>query len=237
MTLHLIPTRFKRRILLALASLLLSACTPQAPTPVTAIERYQKLRADGQTIGLLEGPWRCVMDRQTDLVWEVKQANEGPQFETSSYSWFDGKNGSAKGGSCGKDEIGMPFMAYHACDTADLIQHLNQQKLCGFADWRLPSSAELRTLLLKHQYPGENQAPFPVLPRIVFGPYWSADWRASQKADANGIAEVLSIHLGTGQEGWISAQRVAYAIAVRSDKARKISAHEPNFQTSNKNNH
>lgn len=214
---------------LAVLSLLLSACTPQAPAPVVALERFQKLRFDGQPISLQEGPWRCVVDRQTGLVWEVKQANEGAQFESSSYSWFDGKQGSAKGGSCGKDEAGMPFMAYHACDTSDLLTHLNQQKLCGFTDWRLPNSKELRSLLIKHQYPGETQVAFPVLPRLVFGPYWSADWRASNQADANGIVEVLSLHVGTGQEGWIGAQRVAYAIAVRSDISSTLPDPQGNF--------
>ncbi len=189
----------------------LNACAPSPPTPVLAEQRFQKLTADGQAIGLQEGPWRCVRDQQTGLVWEVKQANEGEQFNLSSYSWWNNGKGSAKGGSCGVDKPGMPFMAYVACDTQDLLDFLNQTKLCGFKDWRLPSSAELRSILFAHRYPGETHLPFSVLPRITYGPYWTADSRDQP----SGMPQALAIHVGTAQEGWLSSQRVAYALAVR----------------------
>lgn len=196
--------------ILPLLAACLPACSPPAPAPVVPLERFQKLRSDGSEVALQDGPWQCVLDRQTSLVWEVKQANENPQYDGSSYSWFDGQSGSAKGGSCGVDLPGMPFMKYQACDTQDLLAHLRQKKLCGFADWRLPHASELRTILLKHGYPGETMVPFAVLPRITYGPYWTGDTRAGE----DGLPQVLSIHVGTGQEGWISSKRAAYAIAV-----------------------
>lgn len=199
-------------LIVPIALALLPACSPPHPAPQQDLARYQKLRADGHAIPLQSGPWQCVLDRQTGLVWEVKQANEGAQFGSSSYSWYDGVQGSAKGGSCGLDLPGMESMTYQACDTSDLLAHLNRQKLCGFHDWRLPKAHELRTLLIKHGYPGETQVPFPLLPHITWGPYWTADWRNVE----DDLPQVLGIHLGTGQEGWISSKRVAYAIAVRA---------------------
>lgn len=207
---------FKARPKLAFATALtclavLPACAPSAPSPVVPSERFQKLAFDGHLLGLQDGPWRCVRDTTTNLVWEVKQANEGPQFESSSYSWFDGEQGRSKGGSCAVDEPGMPFMGYKSCDTSELVQHLNQIKLCGFNDWRLPKAKELRSILLAHRYPGETHVPFPLLPRITFGPHWTADTRP----DEVGFPQVLAIHVGTKQEGWLSSKRVAYALAVR----------------------
>lgn len=207
------PAMLARLLALLLPLLLaLCACAPELPGPNIPWQRFQKLAADGRQLGLSEGPWRCVADQQTGLVWEVKQANEGPQFDSNSYSWFDGQQGSARGGSCAVDQAGMPFMAYQACDTRDLLQHLNQRAVCGYRDWRLPAASELRSILFKHGYPGETAVPFPLLSRITYGPYWTADWRASGNA---GLPEVLSIHVGTRQEGWISSQRVAYMMAVR----------------------
>ncbi len=200
-------------LLLAIATSL-AACAPSAPPPVIAQERFQKITLDGRAIGLQQGPWRSVHDQQTDLVWEVKQANEGEQFEGSSYSWLVDGKGSAKGGSCGVDKAGMPFMAYQACDTQELLNHLNRSKLCGFADWRLPKATELRSILFAHRYPGETRVPFTLLPRVTFGPYWTNDSREVPGAPP----EVLAIHVGTGQEGWIASGRVAYAMAVRGGK-------------------
>ncbi|MEN9865046.1 MAG: hypothetical protein RL748_636 [Pseudomonadota bacterium] len=199
---------------------LLGACAPPTPDPVVPMTRFQKLAIDGTRLALQAGPWQCLADHSTGLVWEVKQANEGPQFAASSYSWFDGRQGSAKGGSCGKDEAGMPFMAYQSCDTQDLLNHLNQRKLCGFDDWRLPSAKELRTILIPHRYPGETHVPFPLLPHVTFGPYWTADVRAAQSPDGNALPQVWSIHVGTMEAGWLSSQRVAYAMAVRGPQAR-----------------
>lgn len=213
---HLPYVRTPWKIAAALTCLLtLPACAPSAPSPVVALDRFQKIALDGRLLGLQEGPWRCVRDTTTNLVWEVKQANEGAQFESSSYSWFDGEQGRSKGGSCAVDEPGMPFMGYKACDTSELVQHLNQIALCGFKDWRLPKAKELRSILLAHRYPGETEVPFPLLPRITFGPYWTADTRP----DERGFPQVFAIHVGTKQEGWLSSKRVAYALAVRGGGA------------------
>ncbi len=57
--------------------------------------------------------------------------------------------------------------------------------------------------------------PFAVLPRITFGPYWTADTRPGE----DGLPHVFSIHVGTGEEGWISSKRAAYAMAVAQRKA------------------
>lgn len=195
-------------------SLVLLGCVPTAPEPLVPVDRFIKKQRDGKVIALNEGPWACVEDKQTGLHWEVKAANENPQFSYSTYSWRLADQGFEDGGSCADDRPGYPWVQYHRCDTQDLIDHANQKKLCGFADWRLPTAVELRSIMFEHGYPGERKMPFPILPRIVYSPYWTSD---SQMRD--GQLKILTIHAADGREFWVNSNNVATALLVRSSKS------------------
>lgn len=201
---------FKKTMLGAACVAGISACTPSPPDALIAADRFVKKQANGQAIGLLEGPWACVEDRQTGLHWEVKSANENPQFNYSSYSWKVGDVGGDSGGSCGDDRPGHAWVEYTRCDTQDLIDALNQKRVCGYQDWRLPSAIELRSIMFQHGYPGERQMLFTVMPRIVHSPYWTADFQEEQ-----GMLKVLTIHAADGREFWVSPRHVANALLVR----------------------
>ncbi len=188
----------------------LQACTPTAPASMVASDRFVKKQADGKAIGLLDGPWACVEDKKTGLHWEVKAANENPQFNYSSYSWKVGDMGGDNGGSCGDDRPGHAWVEYTRCDTQDLIDHVNQKRLCGYQDWRLPSALELRSVMFQHAYPGERQMLFTLMPRIVHSPYWTADHR-----QADGMLQALTVHAANGGEFWVSPRNVANAMLVR----------------------
>lgn len=186
------------------------ACTPTAPNATVSADRFVKRQADGKAIALLEGPWACVEDKQTGLLWEVKSANENAQFNYSTYSWKVGELGADNGGSCGEDKPGQPWVEYARCDTQDLIDALNQRKLCGYQDWRLPSALELRSIMFQHGYPGERQMLFTLMPRIVHSPYWTSEYQLE-----NGLQKVLTIHAADGREFWVSPRHVANALLVR----------------------
>lgn len=188
----------------------LSACTPSPPDAIVPDSRFIKKQADGKAIGLQDGPWACVEDTQTGLHWEVKSANENPQFNYSSYSWKVGDLGAENGGSCADDAPGKAWVEYARCDTQDLLDHLNQKRLCGFSDWRLPSATELRSIMFAHGYPGERQMLFSVMPRIVHSPYWTSDVQQEQ-----GMLRVLTVHAADGREFWVSPRHVANALMVR----------------------
>lgn len=200
----------KKWVLAVVCMTSISACTPSPPDPLIAAGRFVKKQANGQAIGLLEGPWACVEDKHTGLHWEVKAANENPQFNYSSYSWKVGDVGGDNGGSCGDDRPGHAWVEYTRCDTQDLIDHLNQKRVCGYQDWRLPSAIELRSIMFQHGYPGERQMLFTLMPRIVHSPYWTADFQEEQ-----GMLKVLTIHAGDGREFWVSPRHVANALMVR----------------------
>lgn len=202
---------FLRKYVLVVAGVVgLGACTPSPPEALIPADRFVKKQVNGQAIGLLDGPWACVEDRQTGLHWEVKAANENPQFNYSSYSWKVGDVGADNGGSCGDDRPGHAWVEYARCDTQDLIDHLNQKRVCGYQDWRLPSAIELRTIMFQHAYPGERQMLFTLMPRIVHSPYWTADFQEEQ-----GMFKVLTIHAADGREFWVSPRHVANALLVR----------------------
>lgn len=199
-------------VLIGAITLSLLGCAPPHPEPITPMERFVKKDLHGTAKNLLDGPWACVEDRQTKLHWEVKSPNENMQYAYSTYSWRIGENGRAKGGSCAKDIPGMPWVEYPGCDTQDIIDHVNAKKLCGFDNWRLPTAQELRSVMLKHNHPGERRFPFPLLPRLIHGPYWTADTRIE-----NGQLGALTIHAENGEEYWISTSNVANVLLVRGE--------------------
>jgi hypothetical protein len=48
---------------------------PTDPIPATRT-RYIKLDGAGKAMGPWKGPWQCVYDTRTHLIWEVKKDNE-----------------------------------------------------------------------------------------------------------------------------------------------------------------
>jgi hypothetical protein len=88
--------------------------------------------------------WSCVQDNVTGLIWEIKESDENhPRYGGHTYSWFEnsvalngGQSGFENGGAC----LEM------SCDTQGYRTWLNQQSLCGFDDWRIPTASELVSL-------------------------------------------------------------------------------------------
>ncbi len=136
------------------------------PTPVTS--HWLKLDKNGQEIANWSGPWSCVLDRKTGLVWEVKTDNEGIHDGYWSYSWLDNKNkGVANWGDCHFED--------DRCDTQDLLRRVRKEQTCGLANWRLPTADELSTLIVDYQRPGEPVIDSGFFPHTKRGDYWTSD--------------------------------------------------------------
>ena len=115
-------------------------------------------------------PWNCVRDEITGLEWEVKTIDGALRDQNHTYTWYNpdsetngGAPGRADGGQCtGSD-----------CDVNAYVKAVNQQGLCGHNDWRLPTRAELRTIV-------DYQSSFPAIdtsyfPNTVARSFWSAE--------------------------------------------------------------
>jgi len=142
----------------------LNPVTPPSPPVHT---RWVKIDAHGQALPAWSGPWQCVYDTQTGLLWEVKSYREDLHDKQFSFSWFSGQIGVADKGDC--------FTQTGASDTQDLIDYTNQTQRCGLTVWRLPTAQELTTLLITHPKPGAPRIAQDYFPYTQRGTYWTQD--------------------------------------------------------------
>ncbi len=94
--------------------------------------RFIKIAPDGRELHAWGGPWSCVLDSDTGLVWEVKSYAEDMHDYQCSFSWFDGNTGVADGGSC--------FTENGKSDTRDLVEYANETARCGMKGGACPGS-------------------------------------------------------------------------------------------------
>ncbi|MHB8809149.1 MAG: Lcl C-terminal domain-containing protein [Desulfobulbaceae bacterium] len=127
--------RFRYACLLLLVLLLCpgAALLLAAEQPVST--QYTKLDGSGQELPADAGQWAMVRDNKTGLIWEVKTTDGSIHDKDKVFTW-DGAQ-------------------------QDFIGELNRMKFGGFADWRLPTTDELRGLTVKGAEPYIDQEFFP----------------------------------------------------------------------------
>ncbi|WP_158584092.1 Lcl C-terminal domain-containing protein [Salinibius halmophilus] len=129
-----------------------------------------KLDTLGNKLAANASGHNCVADNVTGLMWEVKAAS-GLRDYRHTYSWYNGASGHLNGGTCAND----------SCDTQAFVEAVNQQALCGYNDWRLPTVAELRSIIhYGASVPTVDQDYFP---RTENAWYWTS---SEHPASANG---------------------------------------------------
>ncbi len=89
----------------------------------------------------------CTVDRRTALMWEIKTRDGGLRDARHTYTPYDG-NAAAVGAHPGYRDshsgaCSRPSMPGGSCNTEAYVQAVNAARLCGHADWRLPTVAEL----------------------------------------------------------------------------------------------
>jgi|GEM_PF-7131196 len=151
---------------------------------------YTKIGANGQVLASNASQWDCVRDNVTGLLWENKQAAGSKTLRDANYTytWFSGTN---NGGSAGTANGGVCFDTTH-CDTEKFAAEVNKQGLCGYSDWRLPSTDELSTLVNRRiAYPGPT-LDTALFPATIASGYWSS----SPFADSSGYAWGVYFNFG-----------------------------------------
>jgi len=166
---------------------------------------YTKLDANGVDLPDNATNWTCVRDNVTQLVWEVKTAAN----VEDTYSWYnddDTSNGFSSNGS-ETDARGLRD-SNSACtdneadckDTQGYVLKLNQEALCGFTDWRLPTVDELLSLVNKNTTPGPMANVDYLGPVSVASHYWSSTSSAVQTSAERGAFAVWVVNFATGAD-------------------------------------
>ena len=104
---------------------------------------FTKLDNNGNDLPEDSPQWVMVRDNVTGLIWEVKQAKDmvqdydNPNDADNTYSWYD-TDFSNNLGNEGSDNDGK--------NTQKFIEQLNEKRLGGFNDWRMPSPQEIESI-------------------------------------------------------------------------------------------
>ena len=111
---------------------------------------YTKIANDGSELpktaqlGTGEKNWACTRDNSTGLIWEVKTDDGGLHDKDSKYSWYN-PNVESKGSFRSYEY--QKWCKASNCDTYGFVNAVNDERLCGLSDWRMPEKEELMSLV------------------------------------------------------------------------------------------
>ncbi|MGF1751118.1 DUF1566 domain-containing protein [Vibrio cionasavignyae] len=150
-----------------------------------ASTRYSKISLNGLFVSPWQGPWSCIYDQKTKLLWEKKTDDEGVHHANWTYSWLINSNpfesdlkstqipkGTSK--IQGASNKGDCHLVGQQCDTQDLVDATNNEQLCGATRWRLPTYHELNSIRTSRHRIGTATIDTDFFPFILSGDYWSA---------------------------------------------------------------
>jgi hypothetical protein len=161
---------------------------------------YTKIANDGSVLpasavlGSGPGDWACTRDNITGLIWEVKTTS-GLRSQVHTYTWYD-TNSAVNGGNAGTEAGTGCGGTLPNCSTTAYRNAINAlagaARLCGAADWRLPTPIELRSLVhLGASNPAIDSTWVPNTPPN------SVYWTGSNAASDAGNAWFVSVSVGT----------------------------------------
>lgn len=178
---------------------------------------FTRLDSVGDEQDDIAQPWECVRDNVTGLVWEVKTQDTNLHASEHSYSWLEEDN---NGGFSGQAGTAGDTCSSGQCDTQTFVNEVNQAGLCNFFDWRLPTHAELLSLVHFGNVTGTriDLEYFPNTDDFVSTPLWY--WTNLPSAD--GVSDVArtawALDFSTGNDNFLNKATLAKVRLVRGGR-------------------
>ncbi len=152
---------------------------------------YTKLNSNGSALPFANINWNCVSTAD-GLIWEAKQ-RDGSWLDVSrKLTWTAVGSGDELDG------------------LSDYVAMLNQMKLCGEDNWRIPSRLELLSLNITGKFPAIDTRYFP---NTESGYYWTSEGKTN---DAN---SAWNIHFEEGVSYFSSTSSSKHVRAVSGEIA------------------
>ncbi|MEM0911715.1 MAG: DUF1566 domain-containing protein [Pseudomonadota bacterium] len=147
---------------------------------------FTRLNNNGDPVDVDTDDWACVRDNLTGLVWEVKTLEvTSLHYANQLFTWYQADfNGNVPG------ELNLNStscnISSQTCNTQFFLNAVNQQGLCGFFDWRIPTHTELQSIL----HYGKQEIP---LVDTDFMPNWGDEengalWYWTRQSSADGLS-------------------------------------------------
>ncbi len=162
---------------------------------------FTKLDNDGNPLDASATSWSCVKDNHTGLIWEVKtDTPKGTDLHSKndSFGWYStdsNTNGGIGGHSHHEYDTCTGYDANDSstyCNSEKYTARVNEQKLCGLSNWKLPSTHELRSIV----YYGSDNG---ILIDLNYFPNSLADKYITDTPRLN-FSNSWRIHFGNGRD-------------------------------------
>ncbi len=170
---------------------------------------FSKINDEGRIL-LADAPrWNCVLDNHTGLMWEVKLGEDSAEIRNNNntFSWSMKQLPEYSSNNNGKCN------ALGECDTQAYIDNINNNQLCGFDDWRLPTRHELQDVADYGSYQPSIDTNF--FPRTNNGFYWTSS------IDTDDIGSAWLVGFNSGRVAGLSTSDASFIRLVREHQVLK----------------
>lgn len=194
-----------RNILLLSLMIICSACSkPEVADFINTASNthYQKFDRYGKVMDDKAGPWQCVLDPNSGLLWENKTDDDGVHHYGWTYTWYEAdqsreeRESLFRDGSCESSRKG-------SCTTLGFIDKANREKLCGKTHWRLPTRHELESIIDR-----SRKEQLPLIATGIFSHTKTSSYWTSSK-DENGET-IYAVNFLDGSGGYFARKGAFY---------------------------
>jgi hypothetical protein len=178
---------------------------------------YTKIDKNGKELPDSANKWSCVKDNKTGLIWEAKTNDSSEHDRTTEFDWYD-SNPSTNGGYAGFNSKNTRKRLSR--NTEQFVINVNNERLCSYSQWSLPTFNQLLTLYSKKYASSPynfniriNKNYFPLVQRG--SGYWSS-------TQANHRMFVRYLSFDSGDNGGIHKSSGIYVMLVAKGNSSGI---------------